>query len=69
MRNTTLQRGRGRSRGSALVAVFFMIAILGMVMYAGAKALDADAKHSSLTRARVLAKRYSQMVIEVGKHA
>ncbi len=59
------QRAR---RGSALVAVFFMIAILGMVMYAGAKALDSDTQHSRLTRARVLAKRYAQMGIEVGRH-
>jgi type II secretory pathway component PulK len=51
-----------------LVAVFFMIAILGMVMYAGAKALDADTQHSRLTRSRVLAKRYAQMGIELGKH-
>jgi hypothetical protein len=57
MRNTTLQRGIGRSRGSALVAVFFMIAILGMVMYAGAKALDADAKHSNARR-HILKRRY-----------
>ena len=68
MRSTMLKLGKRRHRGSALVAVFFMIAILGMVMYAGAKALDADAKHSRLTRARVLAKRYAQMGIELGKH-
>jgi len=68
MKLTSLQRLQRARRGSALVAVFFMIAILGMVMYAGAKALDADAQHSRLTRARVLAKRYAQMGIELGKH-
>lgn len=64
-RPTPARRAR---QGSALVAVFFMIAILGMVMYAGAKALDADARHARLTRARVLAKRYAQMGIELGRH-
>ncbi len=68
MKLTSLQSLQRARRGSALVAVFFMIAILGMVMYAGAKALDADAQHSRLTRARVLAKRYAQMGIELGKH-
>ncbi len=68
MRRTCPSRSPRTQRGSALVAVFFMIAILGMVMYAGAKALDADAQHSRLTRARVLAKRYAQMGIELGKH-
>lgn len=68
MTRTRLAPSRLARRGSALVAVFFMIAILGMVMYAGAKALDADAQHSRLTRARVLAKRYAQMGIELGRH-
>lgn len=68
MRRTRPSRIQTTRRGSALVAVFFMIAILGMVMYAGAKALDADAQHSRLTRARVLAKRYAQMGIELGRH-
>lgn len=68
MKHTLLRFRKRVHAGSALVAVFFMIAILGMVMYAGAKALDADTQHSRLTRARVLAKRYAQMGIELGKH-
>jgi general secretion pathway protein K len=68
MRVTRGAAGERGRRGSALVAVFFMIAILGMVMYAGAKALEADAGHSRLTRARVLAKRYAQAGIELGRH-
>ena len=68
MRNTTLIVQQRWQRGSALVAVFFMIAILGMVMYAGAKALDADATHARMLRGRVLAKRYAQMGIEIGRH-
>jgi general secretion pathway protein K len=68
MKKTLISMTKRTRRGSALVAVFFMIAILGMVMYAGAKALDADSQHTQMMRGRVLAKRFAQMGIELGRH-
>lgn len=68
MKKTRLSPLTHTQRGSALVAVFWMIAVLGMVMYAGAKALEADSRHAQLMRGRMLAKRYAQMGIEVGRH-
>lgn len=55
-------------RGSALIAVFWMIAILGMVMFAGAKALQADTQYTRMMRGRIFAKRYAEMGIEVARH-
>lgn len=55
-------------RGSALIVVFWMIAILGMVMFAGAKSLQADSQYARLMRGRIFAKRYAEMGIEVARH-
>ncbi len=62
MRRSALQRG------SALIAVFWMIAVLGMVMFAGAKALQGDAQYTRMMRGRIFAKRYAEMGIEVARH-
>lgn len=63
---------RGRIRrcreGSALLAVIWLIAVLGMVMYAAARALDTDAQFSRVMRGRIYAKRYAEAGIEVGRH-
>ena len=55
-------------RGSALIAVFWMIAILGMVMFSGAKALQADTEFTRMMRGRIFAKRYAEMGLEVARH-
>lgn len=55
-------------QGSALIAVFWMIAILGMVVYAGAKALEADSRYARQMRGRTYAKRLAQMGLEIGRH-
>jgi type II secretory pathway component PulK len=55
-------------RGSALIAVFWMIAVMGMVLFAAAKLLKADADAARVMRARVYAKRYAEMGLEVGRH-
>jgi len=55
-------------RGSALIAVFWMIAVLGMVMFAGAKALQADTQYTRMMRGRIFAKRYAEMGLEVARH-
>ena len=55
-------------RGSALIVVFWMIAILGMVMFAGAKALQTDSQYTRMMRGRIFAKRYAEMGIEVARH-
>jgi general secretion pathway protein K len=57
-----------RREGSALIAVFWMIAVLGMVVYAGAKALDADTRYARQMRGRTYAKRLAQMGLEIGRH-
>ena len=62
LRRSSLQRG------SALIAVFWMIAVLGMVMFAGAKALQADSQYTRMMRGRIFAKRYAEMGIEVARH-
>lgn len=54
--------------GSALIAVFWMIAVMGMVLYAGAKALDADTRATRQVRGRTFAKRLAQMGIEIARH-
>lgn len=54
--------------GSALIVVFWMIAILGMVMFAGAKALQADSQYTRMMRGRIFAKRYAEMGLEVARH-
>lgn len=51
-----------------MIAVFWMIAVLGLVVYAGAKALDADARYARQMRGRTYAKRLAQMGIEIGRH-
>ena len=55
-------------RGSALIVVFWMIAILGMVMFAGAKSLQADSQYTRMMRGRIFAKRYAEMGLEVARH-
>jgi len=57
-----------RKKGSALIAVFWMIAIMGMVVFAGAKALDADTSATRTLRGRTFAKHLAQMGIEVARH-
>ena len=55
-------------RGSALIAVFWMIAVLGMVIFASTKMLAADTRSARIMRDRMFAKRYAEMGLEVGRH-
>lgn len=55
-------------QGSALIAVFWMIAVMGMVVLAGAKALQADTQATRELRGRTFAKRLAQMGLEVARH-
>lgn len=57
-----------RQKGSALIAVFWMIAVMGMVVFAGAKALDSDTRATRALRGRTFAKRLAQMGVEVARH-
>jgi len=63
-----LAPSRNLHQGSALIAVFWMIAVMGMVIFASAKALDADSKYARLMRGRTYAKRLAQMGLEVARH-
>ncbi|MDB6072896.1 MAG: hypothetical protein JWO89_536, partial [Verrucomicrobiaceae bacterium] len=49
------------NQGSALIAVFWMIAVLGMVIFASTKMLAADTKSARVMRDRMFAKRYAEM--------
>ncbi len=64
-RRTASSLGR---RGSALIAVFWMIAVLGMVIFAATKMLAADTRAARLMRDRMFAKRCAEMGLEVGRH-
>lgn len=55
-------------RGSSLIAVFWMITVMGMVVLAGTKALDADTRGTRELRGRTFAKRLAQMGLEVARH-
>ncbi|MDB6139496.1 MAG: hypothetical protein JWO94_2568 [Verrucomicrobiaceae bacterium] len=56
------------NQGSALIAVFWMIAVLGMVIFASTKMLAADTRSARVMRDRMFAKRYAEMGLEVGRH-
>ena len=59
---------RQLERGSSLIAVFWMIAVLGMVLFAAAKMLKSDTDTARILRDRMYAKRYAEMGLEVGRH-
>jgi len=59
---------RFSNRGSALIAVYWMIAILGMVVFGSATLLKSDTGAARLLRDRAFAKRYAEMGIEIGRH-
>ena len=66
--HTTIWSSRKLARGSSLMAVFWMIAILGMITFAAVKMLKADTGTSRLLRDRMFAKRYAEMGLEIGRH-
>ncbi|MBK8093324.1 MAG: general secretion pathway protein GspK [Verrucomicrobiaceae bacterium] len=55
-------------QGSALIAVFWMIAVLGMILFAATKALYADTAATRMMRGRIFAKRFAEMGLEVARH-
>ncbi|MEZ5387776.1 MAG: type II secretion system protein GspK [Prosthecobacter sp.] len=55
-------------RGSALIAVFWMIFVLGMVLFAATKALHADTAYTRMMRGRIYAKRYAETGLELARH-
>jgi general secretion pathway protein K len=59
---------RKTEHGSALIAVFWMIAVLGMVMFASAKMLEDDTRSARLMRDRAFAKRNAEKGLELGRH-
>jgi type II secretory pathway component PulK len=58
----------GLQQGSALIAVFWMIAILGMVMFSAGAMLENDSRSARLMRDRALAKRNAEKGLEIGRH-
>ena len=59
---------RRSQQGSALIAVFWLIAILGMVMFTGVRMLEADTKVTRVNRARIYALRYAESGLAIGRH-
>ncbi len=59
---------RPRNQGSALIAVFWLIAVLGMVVFASTKMLATDSRYAKESRGRLYAKRYAEMGLAVGQH-
>lgn len=57
-----------RNQGSALIAVFWLIAVLGMVVFASTKMLATDSHFAKESRGRIYAKRYAEMGLAVGQH-
>jgi general secretion pathway protein K len=55
-------------RGSALIAVFWMIFALGMVLFAATKALHGDTEYTRMMRGRIYAKRYAETGLELARH-
>ena len=62
IRHSSLQRG------SALIAVFWMIFALGMVLFAATKSLHADTAYTRIMRGRIYAKRHAETGIELARH-
>jgi type II secretory pathway component PulK len=55
-------------RGSALIAVFWMIAVMGMVIFSATKLLHADTSAARIMRDRAQAKRFAETGLEIGRH-
>jgi general secretion pathway protein K len=54
--------------GSSLIAVFWMIAVLGMVIFSANAMLENDSRSARLMRDRALAKRNAEKGLEIGRH-
>ena len=65
---TTYASRRHSERGAALVAVFWLIALLGMILFSGAQLLEADTKVTRVNRERIFAQRYAESGLAVGQH-
>lgn len=59
---------RQTQRGSALIAVFWLIAILSMIMLVGVRMLETDTKINRVNRARIYAQRFAETGLAIGRH-
>lgn len=66
--NTKHSRFKHLRSGSALIAVYWMIAVLGMVLFGSARLLKSDTSAARLLRDRAFSKRYAEMGLEIGRH-
>lgn len=66
--NVALLRRQHTQSGSALIAVFWMIFALGMVLFGATKALRADTEYARVMRGRIYAKRHAEAGIELARH-
>jgi hypothetical protein len=61
-------RPHRHAQGSALIAVFWLIAVLGLVLFAGAKMLASDSRYAKTMKGRTFAKRYAEAGLAIGQH-
>jgi general secretion pathway protein K len=63
-----IPHSRHTHHGSALIAVFWMIAIIGMIVTASSTMLENDTRSARLMRDRAFAKRQAEKGLEIGRH-
>ena len=68
MRFYSHQRSRQTQRGSALIAVFWLIAMMGMIVFVGVRVLETDTSVARTNRARIYAMRQAETGLAIGRH-
>lgn len=68
MRFPSQKRSRQAQRGSALIAVFWLIAMMGMIVFVGVRVLETDTNVARTNRARIYAMRQAETGLAIGRH-
>ncbi len=68
MRTVLRRRGSGMRRGSALVAVFWMIAVLGLTVFAAIRYVSTDSVAAAALKNGERARRMAEMGMALGAH-
>ena len=67
MKFPSRQNSRQTQRGSALIAVFWLIAMMGMIVFVGVRVLETDTRVARTNRARIYAKQQAETVVNEAK--
>ena len=68
MKFPSRQNSRQTQRGSALIAVFWLIAMMGMIVFVGVRVLETDTRVARTNRARIYAKQQAETGLAIGRH-